>query len=194
MKNFGLLLLLTSLLFSCGKKTELTGTVVNGITNQPIEGAVVKLDATTFLDSCNQYGEFEFSGFQKGTYTIIAKKEGFDEFSKEIIIGDENEKSFYPIALYLTFPDMDQIHKILENQTEKSLKQSDKWRILTQFRITSSNIEQKEATVDTWFEFKNDKKKPGMSLWGLVENYVMKLRYHFVLTETGWIIHKSTKI
>jgi hypothetical protein len=66
----------------------LTGRVVNAATQQPIEGALTRIDGTTFETMTNATGEFRFSDVPVGAYRVRVRAIGFREYVlADVLVG-----------------------------------------------------------------------------------------------------------
>lgn len=82
-----------SLLSSCKKNGEtLVGTVYYGKTFIPIEGVLVEIGGNT--GKTDSYGKFSISGINAGTQNLIARMEGFDDYTSSLSIPYHNSFDF----------------------------------------------------------------------------------------------------
>jgi tetratricopeptide (TPR) repeat protein len=92
MKNMGILLLFVSLFFSCktaefGHKVIDVNGMIYDFSNRPVPAFSVTLDEKYSIDT-DINGRFTLSKIPLGTYTITAKKPGYETYLEEIDIKD----------------------------------------------------------------------------------------------------------
>ena len=94
-----LLLLLTAALPSLAQKTGLSGTVVNGYTGQPVEGASVMLNNQSIFVTTGPDGVFTVTGAKAGNDVMIVSAFGFNEVTMSVEITQGTIKNLGDIKL-----------------------------------------------------------------------------------------------
>ena len=94
-----LLLLLTAALPSLAQKTGLSGTVVNGYTGQPVEGASVMLNNQSIFVTTGPDGVFTVTGAKAGNDVMIVSAFGFNEVTMSVEITQGTIKNLGYIKL-----------------------------------------------------------------------------------------------
>jgi len=86
----------TVLLLSCAySQGKLTGTVTDGITNNPLPGANVFIEGTSYGTAADADGNFTISNVSDGSYTVTAGYIGYKSSSSEVTVsGGDASASF----------------------------------------------------------------------------------------------------
>jgi len=66
---------------------DLTGTVADAITNNPIAGATITVIGTNISQATNASGAYTITGLADGTYTIRAEADGYVPQEKSVTLG-----------------------------------------------------------------------------------------------------------
>jgi uncharacterized protein (TIGR02145 family) len=69
---------------------EISGTVTDAVTNQPLQAATVKLIATNDTQSTGSNGKYIFKSLAPGNYDIEALKQGYSKISKTAAVTSAN--------------------------------------------------------------------------------------------------------
>lgn len=77
---------------------SITGKVTLSEEDLPLEGIAVYLEGSNFADITNSQGLYKITGIPSGTYKLVASSIGYETFSKEITIGDDETLTIH-IAL-----------------------------------------------------------------------------------------------
>lgn len=64
--------------------------IKNYETQEPVQGAFVKLNPTDFSFTSGPNGTVIFQNVKNGSYDFVITKDGFDRYEKQINIKDEN--------------------------------------------------------------------------------------------------------
>ncbi|MDZ7691036.1 MAG: carboxypeptidase-like regulatory domain-containing protein [Balneolaceae bacterium] len=73
-------------------QTTVTGTVTDAQTGDPLPGANVSIQGTTTGSSTNSEGEYSISDVEPGTYTFVASFIGYQESTREVTIGQNQQQ------------------------------------------------------------------------------------------------------
>lgn len=74
---------------SAGGPGEVTGTVMDAQTRQPVAGAVVEVDGTAIRTATSAAGEFRLSGVPRGQRTVRVTRLGYEPATRTVTVGDE---------------------------------------------------------------------------------------------------------
>lgn len=87
-----LLALLCTMIFAFGASAQvnISGTVVDAENDEPLPGVSVVVSETGQGDATGPQGEYEITGVQPGSYTLVATFIGYERFEQDIDVGDEN--------------------------------------------------------------------------------------------------------
>lgn len=68
-----------------------TGTVIDVISEEPIEGVEVTIPDLELSATTNVEGTFSFESVEPGTYTVKAEIEGYENWKKEVEVIEEGK-------------------------------------------------------------------------------------------------------
>lgn len=91
---------LLALLFLMGMNSafaQISGTIVDGSTDEPVPFAYIHLEEINRAITADRNGNFQFQNVPTGTYTLSVHRIGFRDFSRQIKVTESNE----PLAIKL---------------------------------------------------------------------------------------------